>query len=131
MICLFILYFATKLILGTILSSICKFLCSSSDEDHEQAKRGMNVEYCMRVPKDTIADERKLFEVNKLKSTMLDQMSLKLYRKRGLLYLAAMKQAESNDDRILKVDGKRVKQFTTLPSYNYQLHPDMRDLFID
>lgn len=130
-ICLFILYYVLKLTLGTIFTSICKFIFSEESEDIEKAKRGGSVEYCMRLQKDVIEDERKLHAKNKQKQGNTEEISEKLYQKRARLYAAVEQLASKSPEGILKIKGMKIKKFTTLPSYNYQMHPDMRDLFID
>ncbi len=66
-----------------------------------------------------------------MKSNFNDKMSTNLYNKRAALYEIAQKAARNNHDNILRIGGMEVRKFTTLPSYNYQLHPEMRDLFIE
>jgi hypothetical protein len=130
-ICLFILYFVLKITLGTIFTSICKMIFSTESEDIEKAKRGGSVDYCMRLQKDVIEDEKKLNARNKQKKGNTEEISEKLYQKRAGLCAAVEQLAKKSPDGILKIKGMKIKKFTTLPSYNYQMHPDMRDLFID
>ena len=123
-----------KLILGTFLSSIFSAICGClvSKTNLTFKKKGSDIHYCQRIPSSTIRDEVKLFEKFKNEEAGNEKLiSYRLFRQRASHYNNLMKLARKNQPRVDPKSGKNIKTFTTLPSYNYKLHPDLRDLFLD
>lgn len=118
-----------KYIFSDIFKCICRILCCCCKKDESETVKNKEIHFCWRVQEEFVADEKLLQKdwANQPVDTanQYDQLPRSLQ---------ALRINEYGRIRALKKRSQyhqKVKQFSTLPSYDYRLHPNLIDLFVD
>ena len=125
MLCLWILYIILKFIFGNIIWILYSCLCKWCIKKQVMKTKNINVHYCWRVEDVYIGEEFELAHIDQpTDPTVKKTISQKLQYDRLLMYRLIQ------DARKSQPQSNKLHRFTTLPSYDYRLHPDMSDFFI-
>ena len=105
---------------------IGNILCFCGKKKDELEAKNKTIHYCYRVPDAYIVDELNLYKAEKDSGT-LDENSIfvKLRNLRCSLYATKYEKMETNPNYA------KIPIFNTLPSYDYRLHPTLKELFME
>lgn len=128
LLCLWVVYIVLKYVVGNLGWILLKLLCGCCKRDAHVIPKDTRVLYCWRVPPEYVEDERAFYklDVEGLKSK--DVKSLPISQK---LQILRIKEYEDIERMRKENPGfARMLLFNTLPSYDYRMNPDIRDLFL-
>lgn len=120
-------HYCLKGVFKSILKFLGKYMCGCIHKKKQKIKNA-HVHYCYRVPNATATDD---FCLDKSESILFnseaeynESLGAQLRRMRVKFY----KEKRQKEQKYIEI--KKLPKFRTVSSYNYRLHPDLKDQFI-
>ena len=125
LLCVWVLYIIFKFVFGNIVWILWNCLCKWCVKKAVIKTKNRDVHYCWRVEDVYIGEEFELAHSDQPTNPTINKT---ISQKLQVARLQEYKQIEAI--RRIRPDVNKLHRFTTLPSYDYRLHPDMSDFFI-
>lgn len=123
---IYVTYLVLKIFFGNLLSLLSTiFFCCVRARKSQEVKN-QTVHFCYRVQDEYIADELQLYNIQKEEGILkTDSILTKLQENRFKFYRNKKANLQSSNSKYTSVPT-----FTTLPSYDYRLHPSLKELYM-